>query len=187
VINQSNRARFAFVALSIIAAAALPTIAHNAMSRATESLLQDNATANGETRETQYLEASAAAMAKMMRNMQVRPTGDVDRDAHPPFAMLKTLDTGPITNHVNFAHTNAGLFAYVTIGALNEVKVFRTDNFEQVAAIPVGELPHGVWEAESCSPYRPSPPIRQVRRSSMRSAPFAKSYRMQALDRGGIS
>lgn len=80
MINQSNRARFAFVALSIIAAAALPAIAHNAMSRATESLLQDNATANGETRETQYLEASAAAMAKMMRNMQVRPTGDVDRD-----------------------------------------------------------------------------------------------------------
>ena len=24
-------------------------------------------------------------------------------DAHPPFSLLKTLDTGPITNHVNFA------------------------------------------------------------------------------------
>jgi YVTN family beta-propeller protein len=33
----------------------------------------------------------------------------------------------------------------VTIGGLNEVKVFRTDDFSQVATIPVGNLPHGVW------------------------------------------
>jgi YVTN family beta-propeller protein len=66
-------------------------------------------------------------------------------DAHPPFALLKTLDTGPITNHVNFVRNANGTFAYVTVGGLNEVKVFRTDNFEQVAAIPVGNLPHGVW------------------------------------------
>jgi YVTN family beta-propeller protein len=66
-------------------------------------------------------------------------------DARPPFAPLKTLDTGPITNHVNFAHNANGTFAYVTVGGLNEVKVFRTDNFEQVATIQVGALPHGVW------------------------------------------
>jgi YVTN family beta-propeller protein len=66
-------------------------------------------------------------------------------DAHPPFDLLKTLDTGPITNHVNFAHNAAGTFAYVTIGGLNEVKVFRTDDFEPVATIPVGNLPHGIW------------------------------------------
>jgi YVTN family beta-propeller protein len=66
-------------------------------------------------------------------------------DARPPFAPLRTLDTGPITNHVNFVHNANGTFAYVTIGGLNEVKVFRTDNFEQVATIPVGALPHGVW------------------------------------------
>lgn len=65
--------------------------------------------------------------------------------AQPPFDPIKTLDTGPITNHVNFAHNANGTFAYVTIGGLNEVKVFRTDNFEQVATIPVGNLPHGVW------------------------------------------
>src|SRR5262249_43559653 len=35
-------------------------------------------------------------------------------DAHPPFTVLKSLDTGPITNHVNFAHTQHGTFAYVT-------------------------------------------------------------------------
>jgi YVTN family beta-propeller protein len=66
-------------------------------------------------------------------------------DARPPFAILKTLDTGPITNHVNFARHAGGTFAYVTIGGSNEVKVFRTDNFAQVATIPVGNLPHGVW------------------------------------------
>lgn len=66
-------------------------------------------------------------------------------DAHPPFGILRTLDTGPITNHVNFVHVASGTFAYVTVGALNEVKVYRTETFEQVATIPVGVLPHGIW------------------------------------------
>jgi YVTN family beta-propeller protein len=66
-------------------------------------------------------------------------------DAKPPFNLIKTIDTGPITNHVNFAHTAKGTFAYVTIGGLNQVKVFRTDDFSEVATIPVGNLPHGVW------------------------------------------
>jgi YVTN family beta-propeller protein len=66
-------------------------------------------------------------------------------DAKPPFNLLKSMDTGPITNHVNFATTTKGTFAYVTIGGTNEVKVFRTDDFSQVATIPVGNLPHGVW------------------------------------------
>jgi YVTN family beta-propeller protein len=66
-------------------------------------------------------------------------------NAQPPFEPLKTINTGPITNHVNFVHNSGGTFAYVTVGGLNVVKVFRTDNFAQVATIPVGELPHGVW------------------------------------------
>ena len=66
-------------------------------------------------------------------------------DGQPPFALLKTLDTGPISNHVNIVRNANGMFAYVTIGGLNEVKVFRTDNFEQVATIPTGKLPHGIW------------------------------------------
>jgi YVTN family beta-propeller protein len=44
-------------------------------------------------------------------------------NAKPPFNLIKTIDTGPITNHVNFAHTSRGSFAYVTIGGLNQVKV----------------------------------------------------------------
>src|SRR5712672_270738 len=66
-------------------------------------------------------------------------------NAKPPFNLIRTIDTGPITNHVNFAHTAKGTFAYVTIDGLNEVKVFRTDDFSQVATIPIGNLPHGVW------------------------------------------
>ncbi|MFX1676935.1 YncE family protein [Paraburkholderia sp. A2WS-5] len=66
-------------------------------------------------------------------------------DAKPPFAVLKTIDTGPITNHVNIVHNAKGTFAYVTVGGLNVVKVFRTDDFSQVATIPVGSLPHGLW------------------------------------------
>jgi YVTN family beta-propeller protein len=65
--------------------------------------------------------------------------------AKPPFQVLHVIDTGPITNHVNFVRTPRGQFAYVTIGALNQVKAFRTDDFAQVATIPVGALPHGIW------------------------------------------
>ena len=66
-------------------------------------------------------------------------------DARPPFAVLQTIDTGPITNHVNIARTAKGQFAYVTVGTENVVKVFRTSDFTQVASVPVGALPHGLW------------------------------------------
>jgi len=68
-------------------------------------------------------------------------------DARPPFAVLKTIDTGPITNHVNFAHRPGGTFAYVTVGGLNEVQVYRTDNLSRIATIAVGRLPHGIWSS----------------------------------------
>ncbi len=66
-------------------------------------------------------------------------------DARPPFAPIRTIDTGPITNHVNFVRNRNGQFAYVTVGGTNEVKVFRTDDFAPVATIAVGKLPHGLW------------------------------------------
>src|SRR5260370_13678185 len=65
--------------------------------------------------------------------------------ARPPFSVLKTLATGPITNHVHLIHNAHGTFAYVTVGGLNEVQVFRTDTFSKVATIAVGALPHGLW------------------------------------------
>ena len=66
-------------------------------------------------------------------------------DALPPFAVLKTIDTGALTNHVNIVSNLRGQFAYVTVGTENVVKVFRTTDFAQVASVPVGALPHGLW------------------------------------------
>jgi YVTN family beta-propeller protein len=66
--------------------------------------------------------------------------------AKPPFAQTALLETGPITNHVNFVNNRNGKFAYVTIGGLGVVKVFRRGATpELVATILVGELPHGLW------------------------------------------
>jgi YVTN family beta-propeller protein len=76
----------------------------------------------------------------------LKDTGKVQVfDARAPFSVIKTLDAGPITNHVNIVRNARGTFAYVTVGGLNEIQVFRTDNFQKVATIPVGKLPHGIW------------------------------------------
>jgi|HubBroStandDraft_6_1064221.scaffolds.fasta_scaffold83701_1 YVTN family beta-propeller protein len=66
--------------------------------------------------------------------------------AQPPFNVLATLNTGPITNHVNIVRNAKGQFAYVTVGGENVVKVYTTTKTPQlVATIPTGELPHGLW------------------------------------------
>jgi YVTN family beta-propeller protein len=75
----------------------------------------------------------------------LKDTGKVQVfDARPPFSVLKTLGTGPITNHVNILRNANGMFAYVTVGGLNEIQVYRTDDFSKIATIPVGRLPHGI-------------------------------------------
>lgn len=67
-------------------------------------------------------------------------------NARKPFNTIALLDTGPLTNHVNIARNAKGQFAYVTIGGLNEVKVFTTtDKPQLVASIPTDALPHGLW------------------------------------------
>jgi len=66
--------------------------------------------------------------------------------AHPPFEQKALIDTGPITNHVNFVNNQNGKFAYITIGGANQVKAFRRGTAPSlVATIPVGNLPHGIW------------------------------------------
>jgi YVTN family beta-propeller protein len=66
--------------------------------------------------------------------------------AEPPFDAVATLDTGPITNHVNIVRNQNGQFAYITVGGENVVKVYSTaDKPELLATIPTGELPHGIW------------------------------------------
>jgi YVTN family beta-propeller protein len=66
--------------------------------------------------------------------------------ADPPFPLVATLDTGPITNHVNFVRNKDGQFAYISVGGENVVKVYSTGQKpELIATIPTGELPHGIW------------------------------------------
>jgi YVTN family beta-propeller protein len=66
--------------------------------------------------------------------------------AKPPFEQKALLETGPITNHVNFVNNRNGKFAYVSIGGVNQVKAYRRGAVpELVATIPVGNLPHGIW------------------------------------------
>jgi YVTN family beta-propeller protein len=78
--------------------------------------------------------------------MTLKDTGRTEVfEAKPPFSVLRAIDTGPITNHVNFARINKQIYAYVTVGGLNVVKVFRVSDGVQVATVPVGKLPHGVW------------------------------------------
>ncbi|GII34599.1 hypothetical protein Pmi06nite_80410 [Planotetraspora mira] len=67
--------------------------------------------------------------------------------AEPPFRILTTVNTGPITNHVTLVDNVNGKFAYVSVGGENNVKVYQRNgaNPKQIATIPVGNLPHGVW------------------------------------------
>jgi len=79
--------------------------------------------------------------------MTLKDAGKVQvYSAKPPFEQKALLETGPITNHVNFVNNRNGKFAYVTIGGLGAVKVFRRGPApELIATIPVGDLPHGIW------------------------------------------
>jgi YVTN family beta-propeller protein len=66
--------------------------------------------------------------------------------AEPPFEQKALLETGPITNHVNFVNNSNGKFAYITTGGANVVKAFRRGpSPELVATISQGNLPHGIW------------------------------------------
>jgi YVTN family beta-propeller protein len=58
------------------------------------------------------------------------------------------LPTGPITNHVTAVDLPTGKVAYVTVGGEDVVKVYsREPGFRQLATIPVGANPHGIWPA----------------------------------------
>jgi YVTN family beta-propeller protein len=51
--------------------------------------------------------------------INLKDAGKVQVDsAKPPFEQKALLETGPITNHVNFVNNRNGKFAYVTIGGL---------------------------------------------------------------------
>lgn len=66
--------------------------------------------------------------------------------AEPPFAILGAVDSGPITNHVTTVDNARGHFAYVTVGGIDAVKVYRREPpFALVATVATGAAPHGVW------------------------------------------
>jgi YVTN family beta-propeller protein len=70
--------------------------------------------------------------------------------AKPPFKTIATLETGPITNHVTFVRNANGSFAYVTVGGMDKVLVYRREpgvSPKLVATIATGDLPHGIWGA----------------------------------------
>lgn len=58
------------------------------------------------------------------------------------------LDTGPRTNHPNFVTRDGVDYAYVTVGGLNQTKVFRrTEDAPQLVTTidNSGSAPHGIW------------------------------------------
>ncbi len=58
------------------------------------------------------------------------------------------LDTGPRTNHPNFVTGSDGAYAWVTVGGLDEVKIYRRGDGVPalVDTIPTsGHAPHGIW------------------------------------------
>jgi YVTN family beta-propeller protein len=65
------------------------------------------------------------------------------------FKVREVIDTGPITNHVALVDRGSERLAFVTIGGLNQVKVFtRGDKAHLLATIPTGALPHGIWPSD---------------------------------------
>lgn len=62
--------------------------------------------------------------------------------------IVQQFATGPITNHVSFTVLNGKLLMPVTVGGENCIKIYDVaDNYKQIATIPVGQLPHGLWAA----------------------------------------
>lgn len=84
--------------------------------------------------------------------MTHKDVGKVTRIDTEKLEVKGVFDTGFITNHLAFSKTPRGTLAYVTVGGKNLVKVFTTDDPpKQVASIPVGALPHGIWASDDGS------------------------------------
>lgn len=81
-----------------------------------------------------------------------KDVGKVTRIDAATLTVKQVIDTGLVTNHLGFASTPSGMFAHVSIGAENVVKVYSMgETAALVATIPVGALPHGVWPSDDGS------------------------------------
>lgn len=59
-------------------------------------------------------------------------------------------NTGGITNHVTFSNLGDKQLMSLTVGAENLVRVYDVENdFTEIATIPVGGLPHGLWPSHN--------------------------------------
>lgn len=68
------------------------------------------------------------------------------------YAIKHVLDTGRVSNHVNFVAKADGDYAYVTIGGENAVRVIRRgDPPRVVGTIQLGAVPHGLWPTPDSS------------------------------------
>ncbi len=66
--------------------------------------------------------------------------------ARPPFRSLAKLDTGRDTNGVNFVSSDAGQFAYVTVGGSeNLVRIIDTQSLKTVSVLRLRITPSTVW------------------------------------------
>ena len=84
--------------------------------------------------------------------MTHKDAGKVTRIDVATLAVTQVIDTGLITNHLGFARTPRGTFAYVSVGGENAVKVYSTGPVAAlVDTIAVGALPHGVWPSDDGS------------------------------------
>jgi len=63
--------------------------------------------------------------------------------------VISVLTTGPATNHPNFVTTTTGAFVYLTVGGLNETKVYQRHGAGAPTLIGAvtssGTEPHGIW------------------------------------------
>jgi YVTN family beta-propeller protein len=84
--------------------------------------------------------------------MTHKDVGKVTRIDTRTLAVTGIIDTGFITNHLSFATVKGQVFAYVSVGGENLVKVYTTGKEAKlVASIPTGALPHGVWTSDDSS------------------------------------
>jgi len=84
--------------------------------------------------------------------MTHKDVGKVTRISTRTLEVTGVFDTGFISNHLSFATVKGKVYAYVSVGGENVVKVFTTDKEPKlVATIPTGALPHGVWSSDDSS------------------------------------
>ncbi|WP_296001095.1 YncE family protein [Rugamonas sp.] len=84
--------------------------------------------------------------------MTHKDVGKVTRIDTRTLEVTGVIDTGFISNHLSFATVGGAVYAYVSIGGENVVKVYSTGKEATlVATIATGALPHGMWTSDDSS------------------------------------